>query len=401
MMKLMVVPGIGRVHRSDRAVAFCSGQSPDLAAIIQDSDSQALFQKLAMLVVSTEFKHSPFMVLRLGEERTMFLFGDLDVKTGDECFNGTTATTWIEMPVATGAPLRVGDTNESSNYEDCDLQSGTVAGSGFVLVPGGLSSTRETSLPTATSDPGTPEGVPIGIKPLEDTSSARESVQTKTVVELIEVEDNDDFDPFEDPQTVDLDSIGTVIVAETESQPSEDQDCIPQPEVPEVDLDLEDMTIPPSHEDDLPELRSKPLNLRAAPTTIPAPAGASSPPVPKLRSAPSNNPTPKTGLATIRVDDGQVVQFAVGLYIGRYPGKQGVPAGYDELVVQGEEISRVHWALTIEPSGAVAVEDLGSTSGTTTIGADGIEQPLAKGARRIVGPNTKILFGNRWVLFER
>jgi len=425
-MSLAVAPGKGRVHRFEGAVAFCPRPISELRAILGTSDDKTLFQKLAALVVSRGFDADPFVVVRTNDAPAVFVFGDITVDASGESIDGRTASTWIERPLPEEFTLQGGDLSQLDEFADCDLIVGTVGAAGFsfsqgadlpktqssVQTPGATEAeTEQPSVETQDlADLPSTEVVPEPASTVQPVTSAEESAE----LAQLEEEDEDDFDPFAEPDLVDLEMIGSVPAPEIE---------VAAPEL-EAELDLADETILPATVEESDHDRSgsssQPSGVRPPPTAIPpATTTGRSEPV-GLRPAPTASAAPLSGKpnraepdvaveqrvrsagpATLRVDDGQQIEVGSGVYVGRYPSKKGLPEGIGEVVVQGEDISRVHWALVAEMSGAFAVEDLGSTSGTKTVGPDGIEQPLNPGARRIIGSGTKIIFGDRWALFER
>ncbi len=460
-MKLTVAPGEGRVHRSSDAVAFCPVPIPELGDIVRSGGKGSLFRLLAELIVSRSFAITPFVVLRLGDEPTLFLYGDLAVTVSGEQIDGRSTSTWIERPLTKTFSLEAGDTERVSNYADCDLSAGTVAADGFILAPNDTiepspASDVPASIPAAELAPAdTPADVqaassdgptPIGLFPARDAApsglasapeveEAGSSTATGShdlppvphapapIDNTVGTIDDDDFDPFAEPDVVNLELIGSVAAPETANEFVPFEPSLPSdPESVVVD-ESDDRTIASDATPPLdPPRGSAPPGLRAPPSSIPRaavhrdniepaavpPPGGFSPPTPGtgVGQAPVADASPALDhvddrRAMLRVDDGQLHAVGSGLYVGRYPSKKGLPDGYGEVVVQGEDISRVHWRITAEPTGALAVEDLGSTSGTSTVGPDGVAQRLDPGMRRIIGPGTKIVFGDRWAMLER
>ena len=106
----------------------------------------------------------------------------------------------------------------------------------------------------------------------------------------------------------------------------------------------------------------------------------------------------KSDSVQINIDDGQSIQLSNGAYVGRFPSKGGLPPGYDGVVVRGEHVSRVHWALDILAGQQLSIRDMGSSSGTFLDPPDHHGQPVEvpAGSSMPITPGSVIHFGDRW-----
>jgi len=110
--------------------------------------------------------------------------------------------------------------------------------------------------------------------------------------------------------------------------------------------------------------------------------------------------TPEVDYGCLQLDDGQVIIIHSNLYLGRYPTKSGLPSGYQPVVVRGEHVSRVHWALVVSETGELTAKDLGSTGGTYIEDATvGKRIALTAGDEYPLRPESTVRFGDRWAKY--
>ena len=246
-----------------------------------------------------------------------------------------------------------------------------------------------------------------------------------------------DFDPFAFETDIQLDQIGAQVQpdvylapgpstelepplepqSELDPEPERDDPTnfgpLPVPLVPPPARPPADLPPPPIYAPPLANVPPPNLAEHAPPADQYAPVSDQYPPPKDHYPGPDESTTHGEidpdgttelieGERIIRFDDGQAVATYDGLFVGRYPSKGGLPEGYEEVVIRGEHVSRVHWAFDIDADGQASIRDLGSTSGTFVEPADQAGSPIqvTPGTSFPAMTGATIRFGDRWAQIE-
>lgn len=105
------------------------------------------------------------------------------------------------------------------------------------------------------------------------------------------------------------------------------------------------------------------------------------------------------GSVLLAFDDGTQHHLVGTGVLGRDPVPDAAHVGAERIPVHdpGRSISKTHLALSVK-AGAVLVEDLHSTNGTSVRSPEGVSTSVLPGAPLLVGPGSTIRFGDRSVV---
>lgn len=354
---LMVSPGEGRVFRCLHHIGYSTAPIEGLyeTIVAAENDPSQVFKQLATLIVQRGFSVPSFVVVRLDDNPAAFVFGDIRLATAKEetTIGGSASATWAERQLSAHEVtyLQTGNEPASGSSESTTLLLGNVPGDGFSY---GNKTEQQTEdeVPEESWTPPEPEQ-----RDLDDDDPVRV---------------DPDFNPFADPADIDLEQLG--------STPVSVEPAAIQPDV-----------APTAAQVPRPATKLAP-SLEVDDLTMAQP----NPPVAAHEATVDDS----ASLGILRFDDGQVHELTQSLLVGRYPTKNGLPEGYDSIVIRGEHVSRIHWELQVENGEALAI-DLGSTSGTSIEQPAGeVSVPLVHGEPRVLSNGARIIFGDRWVSYE-
>lgn len=408
MGTLRIVPGDGRLLRTDRYIAFAV--QPDRALFDAVQSEGDAFKKVAEHVVSQSFQVPDFAVIDLSAG-TVLAFGETILESSDgTTYSAAATSTWSEHTVDLHRTLSCTPA-DAGPVADSWLHTGCVPAGGFVLANDDESVTipepeqgRRDDRPTADEvDDEEPVPEPDVVATAADVSAGNPRITN--------------FDPLEEPDHIDLERLGSAVVDRPEPGPSRTEvgpqndhtnDLASDQRVGDSSNDPTSAMKVPAPETLIPpvpgalgaavpggEAGDEPDEKWAPPEVPPI---ASFPPPPTITSAEPLLPAARSSRLTLRFDDGQVVHVERGVYVGRRPSKRGLPDNFESVVVRGEHVSRVHWELSIE-AGQAVVRDLGSQSGTTVQTDDQVPRPVTETGSAI-SPGSVIRFADRWAVVE-
>ena len=402
MSELRFEHGDARLLRTESTVVFTHEPNEPLLQFV-DSSPSVDFKALAAFVVSQNFDLAPFVVIDTSQNN-LFVFRET-LRLAGQNLDGTTSNTWIEQKIDPTTTIACGGVSNISGvlgtgwvraggFEfgsphgevDAEAQSASTALQNAVATDQAVPAIEPVPAPQASEPTSPSEPVAVPIAPA--VASTRPEDTTVPLSNGSPDAPDDEWDPLADPG-IGLESIGAPeIVADlTEIPVPPTPQPPPAPEPPAVDLD------------DLREQDTVDLSIPPPPSSVPGVASHADKSDPTL-------PTPVFvnsggGLLgqshNIRFDDGQRVDVLAGLYVGRYPTKNGLPEQYDSVTIRSEQVSRVHWELVLHGE-TVVVRDLGSNSGTKVdIGSGRVEVP---DGGIPIPPGTTVYFGDRSATYE-
>ena len=350
---LRLAPGRGVVARRSTAVLFAPGRDEALYAAFVDSPPGGELQAVASATVAAGFSVDAFVALSWGDDVQVMAFGELAVVTDQPSLpmlTGSGSRTWVEHSLRPGGDAVIEVLPDEAVVDPAsDLAAGVVPAGGFRLE---LHAAAEAIAP-ATSEPADVD---------QPTSAVPRA-------------------------------------------PAALQPPLGPPVVPPPDPSDPDVTLPPLPVGDLlpavagPDERGSLVAARCCseghpnPTTAAAcercgellPAGAGVVHV------------PRPSLGRLRLDDGQEIELADELLIGRNPDRDDTTARQDlrRVKVHGDKVSRSH--LEIRYQGwDILVADCGSTNGTFVVSHPGGQvAPVEPGKRQLLEPGATVYFGSR------
>ncbi len=366
-------------------VAFSSGPIDGLYQLLLQEPTEVVFKRLASLVVENDFTLPAFLVVRTGSFPAAFVYGDADLicSGASTTITGSSSSTWIERPLENEEALRfhVGSISDDDRVAiDTRLVLGCVPAAGLSF-----------GIPEEKPSPedAEPEVDPIWQPPEPEVLSDPHE---------LEIDVDPDWDPRADPEPIDLAVIGSspTVSPEHPATPEISDHLIAEPQV-EPDQPPIQATEPARFDNKSILETTRPAEPSSGgmfPSTLPRETDAQ----PLLIPEPARqNPTQ----GRLAFDDGQITNIVVGAYVGRFPVKNGLPEGYEGVVVRSEHVSRTHWEVFTD-SGIAYVRDLGSHNGTSLQGPDDQEaQSLQAHEPTELLPDSVIHFGDRWARYER
>lgn len=425
MLELGFVHGPGRLLNTGDWVVFTSDTNPELFELFDNPATSV--KSVAAYIVAHDFEVPAFVALDLSQ-KSMMLFGDIDLEVDGETLEGSAASTWIERSLDEEARASLGIFSEPDGV----LERGWVAAGAFALGPrarkdGTTARNDIAAAPaelTTSNDEATPEQ-PSDLEEPEPASPAAgpaPEIDAEDASEELVDQSSEEWDPLADPD-VDLEKIGVVEFVEASppdaspsstsmneepsARGSDNSDVAPGDDnfVPD---DTVDSAEPAPEEAPLPPPPS-PVGLVPPPPTggvippppvpeyVPGPLDSKSAPTISAPATPPPPQPPAAGDFSLRFDDGQSVEVRAGAYVGRHPTKNGLPDRYRSVTIRGEHVSRVHWELAVE-HGVAIIRDLGSNSGTE-VETNGRRIAVPAGGMQIA-PGATVHFADRWARFE-
>jgi len=343
-VKLHLIPGHGRAFRFGHYIGFAHQPIADLTAVIGDPNQNhhEVFKRLAEFVVNRGYSVHPFTVISVGGSGfAAFAFGDIELvaSNGTTIVDGSQSSSWceIDMPEVAESGFSVG-----WHSEDFPAYGDCVLDTGMVAAGGFWFGTMSACQPTAIDSDGAATSIPPIL------NQAAQSTELKA---------------YPPPH---------------------------HPSAPARAVKSAQIKVPVSSAT-RPTLR--PPSLASPEINLTEPTMAASDPD-------HTNQTPSI-VGELCFDDGQVVPVSSTTYVGRFPTRSGIPTGCESVVVRGEHVSRVHWALLVDEQRRCIVKDLGSTGGTFVDDVQFQSQiPLRNGDEYLITSNTTVRFGDRWARFE-
>lgn len=374
-MMIKLVPGEGLVSVNRHFLIWTSEPTTQMLSQFE-SGTEDVFKVLAAAVIGADFEVPPFVAVDLLRNQAM-VFGDAELRTSSGLHTGLSTSTWIETRVDLSAGLAVNGGSGADEWSN--LVEGKVRAAGFVLTA------EETAASSEAPDAVEGSNAEIGSSGQKSPTEhvPHEPKNQPELTELSSLKDDHEVPmdlfneiPSDEIETDQFDEDITIVAdfSTGTSTPSEPETMTYSGTPPELS--------PQSHSDSDGGF----LPLR--------PPGIPQLKAPQIR-ADQFAPTIGPSALTVRFDDGQEADIDRGLYVGRYPTKNGVPYGYMTITIRSEHVSRIHWEIDL--SGAQpSIRDLGSLDGLLlkTDGGEPVEVP-PNGSAQIDG-EVRVEFGDRW-----
>lgn len=374
-MMIKLVPGDGLVSLNRRFLIWTS--EPTTSILSQfEFGAEDVFKEVAAAVIRADFEVPPFVAVDLLRNQAM-VFGDAELRTSSGLHKGLSTSTWVETGVDLTSELAVNAKSGADEWSN--LVEGKVRAGGFVVTAEDTTMSSLAPAAVERSDAETTSRKEDSTTPYVQTeqkgqpkSADLSSLEddSETPLELFKETPTDEVarEQFDGDITIVADfSTGTGATREPETMTYSGT----SPELSEQSQSDSLGGFVPLRPPGTPQLRAPQIELD--------------------QQAPPISPR----ALVVRFDDGQEAEIDRGLYVGRYPTKNGVPHGYKAITIRSEHVSRVHWEVDL--SGAQPlIRDLGSLDGLLlkTDGSESVEVH-PNGSAQIDG-EVRVEFGDRW-----